>query len=166
MRYLFPIVVTLFLSACQTGPHTASMTNVDALASLPKCQKMDSENSCRILVDIEMPDPGTPNNKESCAVKVRTDQEVVGFKRGAKDKWITWEIDQAPKGDFQFTTAGISPKPPYKDAWEENFKNGIAQGRLYKWKNRNEAPGTYEYMVIVVNEVGVSCKQDPKINNQ
>jgi len=161
MRSAILIFVPFVLVACQSEPKAMHPTEREA--DKPKCQAKGSEEDCRIMVDIS-PDPADPKGK--CIVAVRESQKEVGFKRGAKDKWIEWAIDSAPPGDFQFTSAGIAPKPQDAKRWDENFKNGKGHGRTFKWKNKNDGAGTYEYEIIVVNESGVVCRQDPKIINE
>lgn len=161
MRSVVLILAPFFLLGCQTEPKPTHLAETKAMT--PRCQAKDSEESCRILVDIS-PDPADPKRK--CIVAVRASQKEVGFKRGAKDKLIEWQIDGAPPGDYQFTSAGIAPKENFEKSWDENFKNGVGYGRTFKWKNKNDAPGTFEYKVVVVSEDGVSCVQDPKIVNQ
>ena len=169
MRYAALLITTVFVAGCQTEPHSMAPPARGEKSSTPKCQAKDTEDSCKILVDIT-PDPADPTNPRKCAVKVKEAQHVVGFDKNAKGKLIFWEIDSAPAGNYQFTSAGISPKSADARAWDDNFKNGKTDndGRTFVWKNKNakSGGGTYEYMVIVVNELGVSCMQDPKIVNQ
>lgn len=146
-------------------------------AGTPACKGQDNSADCYILVDAYL-DPATGQ----CSVVVVPSQFNVGFKNGAKDKWVQWMLtESAAETGFRFARNGIDPKanppgsPANVTAWNRNFSNGGADhgGDQYKWKNANDpAQGGIDYFYLVQVELRrpglptVSCYQDPVIRNQ
>jgi hypothetical protein len=143
----------------------------------PACKGQDNTADCYILVDAHF---DAAANR--CSVGVVPSQSDVGFKNGAKDKWVQWMLtESAADAGFRFTRNGIDPKssPPGSTAnvaaWNRNFSSGGADhgGDQYKWKNANDAMqagNDYFYLVTVeLRRPGlptVTCTQDPVIRNQ
>lgn len=135
------------------------------------CAANDNDADCSILVDVSMNADGT------CSVEVLKSQYTVGFKRGAKNKWVQWSLTSSSPRDFRFASKGIDPKTSPADnvaKWNANFKNGGASqgGRQFNWKNGNDpqqAGTVYVYMVNVELPrppgAPLTCKQDPFIKN-
>jgi hypothetical protein len=165
MRHWALPAAAALLAGCVVAPQVDPKFHGESeAADAARCGARDNDGDCVILVDVARTADG------GCRVAVRADQEVVGFARRAKDKWIFWKIDSAPAGEFVFVKNGIAPKADTR-GWADNFKNprALDGGRTYRWKNTNDerqAGAEYRYEVRVVDADGVACRQDPIIRNQ
>jgi hypothetical protein len=162
MRIITSSVIALLLAGCQHAQRDVHAVLDEAPVDAPECKGAgagSNGNDCTILVNITM--VGT-----TCRVKVQPDQEQIDFDRGARNKWVLWQIDSNP-GGFRFTQQGIA----FTSDSLGNFKNcnPVQGGLRYHCKNSNNtaAQTDYPYTVNVRNKDGtMQCLQDPFIRNR
>jgi hypothetical protein len=169
MLPLVTVLAVLLIAGCKSPKGLGE----DPSTRAATCKPQDSTGDCSIVVDAWL------NADGSCDVAVVRSQLTVGFKNGAKDKWIHWTLTgSAADSGFEFARNGIAPKamPDGNVArWNANFKNdGVSHGgRQFNWKNGNDpaqAGTDYAYMVTVElprpGTTPLRCTQDPVIRNQ
>ncbi len=168
-------VIVTFLSALMyvgCTPHMAMSS--DAEAKDASCKSSNSSSDCYIVVDAWLEEDG------SCTAAVLKSQEMVEFKKDARDKKIEWRFsDTAEHDGYRFLPNGIEPKATPSgniDNWNDNFDaDMIGGGKKFKLKNKNKAsqPHTIDYFYKVRVQLErphlapLTCKvQDPVIRNR
>lgn len=160
MRICLTIAIAMLLVGCETETKSMHGRTAAPPEESSECKGAGSgvnRDDCTILVDVELRAGG-------CTVVVDRSQDDVDFARGATNKWIVWQINKNP-GGYRFSRDGVV----FKSDPDSNFTSGkaIANGQIYHWKNRNEAPRSYSYTVKVESRnASIKCEQDPRINNR
>jgi hypothetical protein len=83
----------------------------------------------------------------------------------AKGKTVTivWQTDQS--SDWEFTDQGIVFKN-LQAAWPV-FSQPTHKGKVFTWKDRNQAAAQFPYSIEVKNtKTGQICRKDPTVVNE